>query len=177
MVNLIQQGTREGYNYLYDNFSDALYGVIFNIVQDEEITNDLLQDSFVKIWKNISSYDSSKGRLYTWMLNICRNTALDALRSKGFKMRNKIQSWEDSVNEFKTTSESMNIDTIGLRKAVDLLKPEHREIIDILYFQGYTQMEASEVLNMPLGTVKTRVKIALREIKKIFVLLWICINL
>lgn len=177
MVNLIQQGTREGYNYLYDNFSDALYGVIFNIVQDEEITNDLLQDSFVKIWKNISSYDSSKGRLYTWMLNICRNTALDALRSKGFKMRNKIQSWEDSVNEFKTTSESMNIDTIGLRKAVDLLKPEHREIIDILYFQGYTQMEASEVLNMPLGTVKTRIKIALREIKKIFVLLWICINL
>lgn len=177
MVNLIQQGTREGYNYLYDNFSDALYGVIFNIVQDEEITNDLLQDSFVKIWKNISSYDSSKGRLYTWMLNICRNTALDALRSKGFKMRNKIQSWEDSVNEFKTTSESMNIDTIGLRKAVDLLKPEHREIIDILYFQGYTQMEASDVLNMPLGTVKTRIKIALREIKKIFVLLWICINL
>jgi len=177
LVNLIQQGTREGYNYLYDNFSDALYGVIFNIVQDEEITNDLLQDSFVKIWKNISSYDSSKGRLYTWMLNICRNTALDALRSKGFKMRNKIQSWEDSVNEFKTTSESMNIDTIGLRKAVDLLKPEHREIIDILYFQGYTQMEASDVLNMPLGTVKTRIKIALREIKKIFVLLWICINL
>lgn len=177
MVHLIQKGTREGYNYLYDNFSDALYGIIFNIVQDEEIANDLLQDSFVKIWKNISSYDSSKGRLYTWMLNICRNTALDALRSKGFKMRNKIQNWEDSVNEFKTSSESMNIDTIGLKKAVDLLKPEHRQIIDILYFQGYTQVEASEVLNMPLGTVKTRVKIALREIKKIFVLLWICINL
>lgn len=169
LIAMLQSKDEKAFNYLYDNYSAALYGVIFKVLNQEELANDLLQEVFVKIWKNIDQYDSSKGRLYTWMLNIARNLAIDMLRSKRFQQDQKTSDIEKtvSVNDSRSSS-SHNTDTLGLQKSVLNLKPEFRILVDLAYFQGFTQEEISKTLNIPLGTVKTRLRNAILELKTVF---------
>lgn len=171
LVRLLKGKDTEAFSVLYDNYSSSLYGVIFRIVEIEENAQDILQDAFVKIWKRIDSYNSSKGRLFTWMLNIARNTAIDELRSVQFKQGKQNRTIEDSVNTINATdSATSKVDQIGLKETVAKLKPEYKLIIDLLYFKGYTQEEVSKELDMPLGTVKTRTRAALillRELMKV----------
>jgi len=167
LVNLLKKQDERSIEFLYDNYSNALFGAIIQIVQEKETAEDLLQEVFVKIWKGMASYERSKGRLYTWMLNIARNASIDKLRSKGFKTNAKNRPLDNSVSYInKNFRSENNIDTIGLQKLVEQLKPEHQLMIDMLYFKGYTQSELSEELNIPLGTVKTRVRAAIIELRK-----------
>lgn len=166
LIHLLQQRGQQVYNYLYDNYSGALLSIIYNIVKDQELSNDVLQDVFVKIWRQIDTYDSSKGRLFTWMLNIARNTAIDTVRSKGFQNSQKNRELTESVYVSGGTSE-IQTDQIGLKKLVYQLKEDHRVLIDLSYFQGFTQDEISKMMNIPLGTVKTRLRTALIQLRTI----------
>ena len=85
LVNDLQQQDQQAFSYLYDNYSSALFGLIFKMVNDKELAEDILQEAFVKIWNNFSNYDSIRGRLFTWMINLTRNLTIDTLRSKGYK--------------------------------------------------------------------------------------------
>lgn len=168
LVALLRQRDQRGFTLLYDNYSSALYGIILKIVRIEEIAADVLQDAFVKMWRNIDNYDNSKGSLFTWMLNVARNTAIDKIRSQEYQQGQQNQSLENSVDIVEQSQNAeMQVDAIGLRKYVDTLKPEYRTIIDLIYFQGYTQSEVAEELNIPLGTIKTRVKTALTQLRNI----------
>ena len=127
-----------------------------------------MQNSFVKIWNNFDSYDTSKGRLYTWMLNICRNMAIDCTRSKHEKIKNKIQEPTDAVyHKSNMFVEDNSHEAIGLKEIVNGLKEDQREIIELAYYQGYTQDEISKKLNLPLGTVKTKVRQALLRLREL----------
>ncbi|MEO6549647.1 MAG: sigma-70 family RNA polymerase sigma factor [Ferruginibacter sp.] len=168
LVLLLQRRDQQAFSYLYDNYAPALNGVIFRLVDDKTISEDILQDVFVKIWNNFSSYDSSKGRLFTWMMNLTRNLTIDTLRSKGYKKQNKISGDENSVNHLQDTSFKVDkFDTMGLRKQVESLKPEQRRVIDLAYFNGYTQDEIAKETGIPLGTVKTRMRSAILELRKL----------
>lgn len=159
----------KAFNYLYDNYSAALYGVILKVLDKEELAGDVLQEVFVKIWRGIEQYDHNKGRLYTWMLNIARNSAIDILRSRSFQKDQKTIDIEQNVYiQDNHNTPGANIDTIGLKKSVMNLKHEFRVLIDMAYFQGYTQEEISKTLNIPLGTVKTRMRNAILELKSVF---------
>lgn len=154
---------------LYDMYSAALLGVIFRIVQHSEIAEDLLQDTFIKIWHSAESYDSSKGRLFTWMINIARNLAIDKIRSKDFKNASKNQDLENNVDFIDLQRKvTFNADTLGIRDMVTALKPEFNSVLNMVYFKGYTHVEAAEELNLPLGTVKTRIRMAIMELRKHF---------
>ncbi|HXI01069.1 MAG TPA: sigma-70 family RNA polymerase sigma factor [Sphingobacteriaceae bacterium] len=154
---------------LYDMYSASLYGVIHRIIQSEEIAEDLLQDTFVKIWNSFPSFDSSKGRLFTWMVNIARNLAIDKIRSKEFRNQSKNQDIENSVNSIDTYKATfINPDTVGVKELVEKLKPEQKTILDLVYFKGYTHVEASEELGIPLGTVKTRLRMAILSLRGYF---------
>lgn len=166
MVQLLRQRSRHVFSYLYDNYSGALLSIIRNIVNEEELANDVLQEVFVKIWKQIDSYDSSKGRLFTWMLNIARNASIDTIRSKSFQNSRQNRELTDDVYSAGGTSETPT-DQIGLRKLVHNLKEEYRLLVELSYFQGYTQDEIAKMLNMPLGTVKTRLRTALIQLREI----------
>lgn len=162
---LLKQRHQSSFSYLYDNYSSALYTVILNVVKDETIAADTLQEVFVKIWKQIESYDDTKGRLFTWMMNVARNASIDTVRSKAFQ--NSKQNNELTENHNDTLgSTQTNTDTIGLRKIVYTLKEEHRTLIELSYFQGYTQDEISKMLQIPLGTVKTRMRTALTQLRQ-----------
>ncbi|MEI2710264.1 MAG: sigma-70 family RNA polymerase sigma factor [Chitinophagaceae bacterium] len=165
LVVLLKQRQQSSFSYLYDNYSSALYTVILNVVKDETIAADTLQEVFVKIWKQIESYDDTKGRLFTWMMNVARNASIDTVRSKAFQ--NSKQNNELTENHNDTLgSTQTNTDTIGLRKIVYTLKEEHRTLIELSYFQGYTQDEISKMLQIPLGTVKTRMRTALTQLRQ-----------
>lgn len=168
LISLLRQRSQEGFSYLYRHYSAALFGVVRNVIDDEETAQDVLQEGFVKIWNGLDRYDASKGRLYTWMLNICRNAAIDKLRSRGEIMRGKIRSDEDSVLTDSRGATETATDTIGLRKAVGALKPEYQAIVELAYFSGFTMDEISKTLSVPLGTVKTRMRSALQTLRRHF---------
>ncbi|HEY4874832.1 MAG TPA: RNA polymerase sigma factor, partial [Puia sp.] len=107
-------------------------------------------------------------RLFTWMLNIARNASIDTLRSKSYQNSQKNQALPDDVNNISSGMQFIqtNIDNIGLRKILEKLKPEHRILIELAYFKGYTHEEISKIENIPLGTVKTRIRNALLQLKE-----------
>ena len=168
LVARLQRNDRGAYEYLYDNYSTALYGVIFRVVGNEETANDVLQEAFVKIWNGIGSYDAKKGKLFTWMLNISRNMAIDKTRSKDFNNNRKNQSTENVVSQLgRLKADGIKPEHIGLAELVDKLDPNEKFLIDLMYFKGYTQSEIAEEHNIPLGTVKTRLRSATINLRKI----------
>lgn len=163
----LKQRDESAFGQLYDNYSGALYGVLARMLSNEELAQDALQEGFVKIWKNIDSFDPGRGNLFTWMLNIVRNHAIDMLRSKNIKQ--KIQKLDDNVRSInKSNHSAIDDEHILIKELVDQLKPEHRQMIEMAYFMGYTQEELAEELNMPLGTVKTRARAALTQLRRYF---------
>lgn len=168
LVALLQVQDPRAFSYLYDNYAAALNGIISRMVDDTQLAEDILQEAFLKIWNNFRQYDNTKGRLFTWMINITRNLTIDMLRSKGYKKQKKISQDENSVTDFRDKNfTNEKFDTIGLRKQLLQLKPDQKLVIDLAYFNGYTQEEISREMNIPLGTVKTRMRTALIELRKI----------
>lgn len=150
-------------------YSGSLFGVISRIIQQPELAEDTLQETFIKIWNSADNYDSSKGRLFTWMMNVARNLAIDKLRSKDFKNANKNQDIENNVDFIDAQKRVIfNADTVDIKDMVSALKPEFTDILNMVYFKGYTHVEAAEELNLPLGTVKTRIRMAITELRKNF---------
>lgn len=158
-----------GIEALYDMYSASLFGVISRIIPDTALAEDVLQETFLKIWHSFSGYSSEKGRLFTWMVNIARNLAIDKVRSKDFKNRNKNQELENNVtfiDEQRNTA--FKPEVLGIKELVSSLKPEQKSILDLVYFKGYTHVEASEELGVPLGTIKTRLRTAILQLRKYF---------
>ncbi|MDQ3392894.1 MAG: RNA polymerase sigma factor [Bacteroidota bacterium] len=167
LVQLLISKDKSAISYLYDHYSHALHGVIYRIIGDEDVSSEVLQDAFIKIWLNIDSYDPKKGKLFTWMLNISRNISIDKLRSKEFKKSKKTDDISKSVY-VKESSNSLNttVDGIGVKDLLKQLNPDQELILDLLYFKGYTQTEVAEEYAIPLGTVKTRLRSALIQLRK-----------
>ena len=166
LLPLLLRKEERAFTQLYDMYSKSLFSIITNLIKDREEAEDVLQEVFVKIWKNIDTYNQSKGRLYTWMLNIARNTSIDKLRSKGFNNSQKNLSSDNFVHLLDDSNKLTNkIDSIGLRDFVNKLKPKCIQLIDLLFFKGFTQQEASEELVIPLGTVKTQNRMCMNDLR------------
>lgn len=157
---------RQAFDYLYANYSAALLGVIIRVVNDRGTGEDVLQEVFVKIWNNIDKYDSSKSGLFAWMVSIARNHAIDKMRAKGHHTKWEVQPGEPK--EDTGGASEIYTDGIGMQKLMKNLEETEKEIIDILFFKGYTQSEAAEELNIPLGTVKSRARRAISQLRKYF---------
>jgi RNA polymerase sigma-70 factor (ECF subfamily) len=166
LLVLIANKDKKAFTHIYDMYSRSLFAVISNLVKEREEAEDVLQEVFVKIWKNIETYNESKGRFYTWILNIARNTAIDKLRSKGFNNSKKNLSSDNFVHLLDDSKGIINrIDIIGIQDFVKKLKPKCIQIIELLFFKGYTQQEASDELEIPLGTVKTQNRNCIQDLR------------
>lgn len=162
----LQAHDEQAFGFLYDHYSKALFSIILQIIPQPELAEDVLQEVFVKIWQNIKSYDATKGRLYTWMLNITRNHTIDKTRSKDFNYRAKTTELSENVYNNKPGVDA-KMDDVGLKKTLGKLPEENRKLLDLAYYQGYTQEEISKMLNIPLGTVKTRLRATIIQLRKI----------
>ena len=164
----MQKGNEKAFSRIYELYSKNIYSVIYVILRDEELTEEVLQDVFVKVWKNATSYSIDKGRFYTWLLNIARNSAIDKTRSKSFKNSSKNLSSDNFVSILGGHDQlSERTDAIGIRKFMDQLKPLCIKLLDFIYFKGYTQVETAEAMEAPLGTIKTRARNCINELRKL----------
>lgn len=166
IVELLQERNEKAISLLYEHYGNTLYGVAHKVVRDQELAQDVLQESFVKIWKNSDSYDASKAKLFTWLFRITRNTAIDKLRSANTKSDREIQI--DVSNVYTLGVESTVPELMDVRENLGKIEPKYQIVLDALFFQGMTQQEASDELDIPLGTIKSRLKIGLRELRKIY---------
>ncbi len=170
LVKLLQLKSKEAFSILYDNYSAALYGTICRLIGNNTAAEDLLQDVFVKIWKKIDTYDAGKGTFFTWMLNITRHVCIDHLRSKQHKQ--EMKTVENGFEYKKIILEAKEANTKyltgELHKVTQKLEVKHRQVIELIYFLGYTQEETARLLNIPVGTVKTRSRAALKQLRYLY---------
>ncbi|TGD80657.1 sigma-70 family RNA polymerase sigma factor [Hymenobacter wooponensis] len=167
LVQRLRERDEAAMTIFYDKYSAALYGVIFRIVKKEEIAEDVLQEAMVKIWHSFGSYDADKGRLFTWVMNVCRNLAIDKIRSRQYRVGSRTQPIEESAALRQAAEPTFRPEHIGLQEMTRQLNPEQQQIVDLLYFGGFTQSEVAEELSLPLGTVKTRARAAIKVLSKL----------
>lgn len=161
LVQRLLARDEQALRFLHDYYARNLRTVILRLVRDESLAQDVLQEGLLKVWLSIASYDANRGRLFTWMVRVCCNQAIDALRSPRYRFHNRNRSLEDSGVHRAPASVTFNPEHIGVRELTLRLKPRQREVIDLLYFNGCTQAETAEQLGIPLATVKTRARAAL----------------
>ena len=166
IIELLQERNEKAISLLYEHYGDTLYGVALKVVRDEELAQDVLQESFVKIWKKSDSYDAAKAKLFTWLFRITRNTAIDKLRSINTKSDKEIQI--DVSNVYNLGIDSIRPEFMDVKENLDKIENKYQVVLDALFFFFLTQQEASDELDIPLGTIKSRLKIGLRELKKIY---------
>jgi len=169
LVTALKMQDQQALSTLYKMYSASLKGIILRVIIHEETAEDLLQELFVKIWNSIDKYDDSKGRLFTWMSRLAKNMAIDQVRRKSHVNSSKHVDIEEKVGDIdQKLSYKINTDTIGIRKLTTAMNPMQRLLLNMVYFEGYTHTEIAEELNLPLGTVKSKIRLALLELRKMF---------
>jgi len=163
LLQLLRQRSESGFDYLYTHYSGALLQIIGAIVQDASSAEDVLQEVFVRIYQKLHLYDEQKSRLYTWMAQIARNAAIDRHRQQqnrpGLHNQKPLESVHDTV-------EGANPDTADVRFWVNKLDKPEKEVVVLAYLQGFTQEEIGQLLNTPLGTVKSRIRSGLKKLRQ-----------
>jgi RNA polymerase sigma factor (sigma-70 family) len=167
LVTLLQQNDVVAFKHLYHNYNKAIQLIVSQIIQDNHAVEDIVQQAFITYWQKINLYNPAKGRLFTWMLNIARNLSIDYTRSKAFKKSKQIVNSENVVYDSMWLQPEYN--AIGLQKYIAQLKPDWQEVIIQSYLQGYTHDEISNNLNIPVGTIKTRLRAAILHLRKLMV--------
>lgn len=166
LVSRLKNQDREALSYVYDKYGAALYGIANRIVNDTEVSREVVQDVFLKIWNKIDSYDASKGKFFTWILNIARNEAINKIRSKEIKRSIKTDSIDNYVYSVEDNETESKIEGLGVRELITKLEPDQQFVLKKVYFEGYSHSEVAKDFEIPLGTVKSRLRAALKLLRK-----------
>ena len=156
---------------LYDRYGRLAYSLIVRVVRDGALAEDLVQETFLRVWNRAQGFDAQRGALGPWLLAVARNRAIDYLRSAGGRERNALELEEVDHPSLYT---DMERDILAsdkarmIRAALEKLAPNQREVIELAYFEGLTQTEMAERMGQPLGTVKTWVRTALKNLRDQF---------
>ena len=174
LIERLKNGDKNALFPLYDKYSGALFGVIVRMCRDKELAEDLLQESFIRIWEKIDTYAPGKGKFYTWAYRISRNTTLNHLRKSSFLIQ------EEELSVYKDIEDEMpEEDYEQLNGLIKKLEPHHQKAINLVYFKGYTHQEAHQIMKVPLGTFKSYIRQALLQLRTVrseLYLIWIAIE-
>ncbi|WP_299112844.1 RNA polymerase sigma factor [uncultured Winogradskyella sp.] len=164
LIKQLQAKDERALSLLYDKYSGALYSVIIKMTRDEGLSQDLLQETFITIWDKSYQYNPVKGRFYTWTYRIAKNKVLNYLR----KNHILIQTDDLSVYENKEEPETINRNFLELNGAITKLDAHHQKAIELVYFKGLTHREAHAQMNVPLGTFKSYIQQALKQLRNTY---------
>jgi len=167
LVQRLLNRDEQALRLLHDRYAKNLLTVIVRLVRDEVLAQDVLQEGLLKVWLSITSYAPERGRLFTWMMRVCCNQAIDAMRNPRHQFHSKTQPLEVGKAQRAQAPVTFNPEHIGLRELTLKLKPRQREVIDLLYFGGCTQAETAKQLGIPVATVKTRARAALQVLAQL----------
>ncbi|WP_091426820.1 RNA polymerase sigma factor [Formosa sp. Hel1_31_208] len=173
LILKLQNRDETAFSLVYDKYSAALYGVIIRLCKDEHDAKNLLQDTFMTIWDKADGYDFDKGRFYTWAHRIARNKTLNFLR----KSDKLIQVEDLSVYKNRTEEVTDKLDDLKLKGTIKRLDAHHQRAIELVYFNGLTHREAHEEMNVPLGTFKSYIKQALKQLQQSYIKITVFITI
>ncbi len=171
LMELIRQKDPAALEMLYDRYEGMIYSFAYRIVKDSMAAEEVMQELFMRIWKNAEQYDSAKGKLSTWMFTVTRNIAIDQLRKKNSGVPQQPAGSEElqQVRDTGTMTEDMvELMMVGeqVREALQELSRDQQQVVDLIYYQGLTQQEVAIRVAVPLGTVKSRVRLAMKQLQK-----------
>lgn len=162
LIQQLKKRDEQALSYLYDHYSGALMGIIVRILGNKEVAEEILQKTMLKVWNGIESFNAEKSSLYTWMAAIARNSAIDKRRLKSFQHQEKTETIDTLV--YQPEGGHTNTAGIDVAALTAKLEPKYKDVIDHIYLMGYTQKETSDKLGVPLGTVKTRLRLAIKSL-------------
>lgn len=163
----IKDKDKQAMEILYDRYEKILYSFVYKLTEDREAAEEVIQEVFIKLWRGVANYHSDRGKFSSWLFTLARNQAIDLIRKKKTNRLVNMEAIEPIVSPESTADEMIewNEEKKEVRKAIRRLSEEQREIIQFVYFQGYTQQKIADKYKIPLGTVKSRVRLALRNLK------------
>jgi len=168
LVARLQRREPQALGDLYDRYGRLAYSLILRVVRDTGIAEDLVQETFLRVWNRVQAFDGQKGAIGPWLLAVARNRAIDYLRSSGGRERNAVEFEETDhpalyidMEQGILASDKARL----LKRAVEKLSTQQRQVIELAYFEGLSQTEMAERMGQPLGTVKTWVRTALKNLR------------
>ncbi|MEO8372138.1 MAG: sigma-70 family RNA polymerase sigma factor [Candidatus Solibacter sp.] len=168
LVTRMQRRDPNALAELYDRYGRVTFSLIVRIVRDAATAEDLVQETFLRVWNRVHGFDAQKGSIGPWLLAVARNRAIDYLRSAGGRERNAVEFDETDHPALYCDMERELLSSDRVRRvktAVEKLSPNHRQVIELAYFEGLSQTEMAERMGQPLGTVKTWVRAALKTLR------------
>jgi RNA polymerase sigma-70 factor, ECF subfamily len=171
LISLVEAADAEAFATLYDRHSRAAFSLAYRMMGERQASEDLAQDAFLKVWRGASSYRADRGSVRTWILSIVHNRGIDQIRSQASRRRTqeKIEASAPRSQPSEAFAETLrNSQRDQVREALDTLPPEQLKILELAYFSGYTHVEISDLLRLPLGTVKGRMRLGLKKIRDYF---------
>jgi RNA polymerase sigma-70 factor (ECF subfamily) len=171
LISLVEANDAEAFATLYDRHSRAAYSLAYRMMGEKQAAEDLVQDAFLKVWRSATSYRAERGSVRTWLLSIVHNRAIDQLRSLASRRRTqeKIEALVPMSQPSEAFAKSWaNSQREQVREALKSLPEEQLKTLELAYFSGYTHVEIAELLDVPLGTVKGRMRLGLKKMKEYF---------
>lgn len=171
LISLAGQGEAQAFAVLYDRHGRAAYSLAYRMMGEKQAAEDLVQDGFLKVWRGAESYRAERGSVRTWILSIVHNCGIDQLRSTASRRRTqeKVEASAPASQPSEAFAETLrNSQREQVREALGTLPREQLKILELAYFSGYTHVEIAELLSLPLGTVKGRMRLGLKKIRDYF---------
>jgi RNA polymerase sigma-70 factor, ECF subfamily len=171
LISFVGKGDAEAFTTLYDRHSHAAFSLAYRVMGERQAAEDLVQDTFLKLWRSATSYRPERGSVRTWLLSIVRNRGIDQIRSQASRRRTQ-ETFEASAPRSQPSeafAETLrNSQRNQVREALDTLPPEQLKILELAYFSGYTHVQISELVDVPLGTMKGRMRLGLKKMRDYF---------
>ncbi len=171
LVSLAEGRDAGAFAGLYDRHSRAAYSLAYRMMGERQAAEDLVQDAFLKVWRAAGSYRAERGSVRTWILSIVHHRGIDQLRSTARRRQivDKVEATIPTSQPSEAFSETWrNSQREQVREALRALPPEQLKVLELAYFSGYTHKEIAELLDLPLGTVKGRMRLGLKKIREYF---------
>lgn len=171
LMACVEAGETGAFAVLYDRHSRAAYSLAYRMMGERQAAEDLIQDAFLKIWRSASAYQSERGSVRTWMLSIVHNRGVDQIRSSASRRRtqDRVEASAEKAQPSEAFAETWrNSRRQQVREALENLPADQLRVLELAYFSGYTHVEIAELLDVPLGTVKGRMRLGLKKVREFF---------
>ncbi len=171
LISLVEADDAQAFAALYDRHSRAAYSLAYRMMGEKQAAEDLVQDAFLKVWRGAGGYRAERGSVRTWLLSIVHNRGIDQLRSimSRRRMQDKIEASAPMSQPSEAFAQSWrNSQREQVREALSILPEEQLKVLELAYFSGYTHVEIAQLLELPLGTVKGRMRLGLKKMKDYF---------